>query len=189
MTRLSISRGLAILHGVMVDDLDGEADTLRGYTSLRTGVEPDIQLFRAEAEEAALVGSVILEGDKDVAATGVRLATMHRMKGLEFQHVLLVSVSDGVVPLAAAIASEDPTTRSAALQQERCLLYVACTRARDELVICGFGKPSPLCSTPTQVGEHQLSAAYRTTPEACRRPPLGLRVRRHRPVVRRARTC
>lgn len=177
-------RGLAILHGVTVDDLDGEADTLRDYTSLRTGVEPDIQSFRTEAEEAAFVvrkvrdwiasgaapenicvaartgqplktryqplleqngiGSVILEGDKDVVAAGVRLATMHRMKGLEFQHVLLANISDGVVPLAAAVASEDPTTRAAALQQERCLLYVACTRARDELVVCGFGKSSPL---------------------------------------------
>jgi superfamily I DNA/RNA helicase len=72
------------------------------------------------------------------------------MKGLEFQHVLLANVSHGVVPLAAAVASEDPTTRAAALQQERCLLYVACTRARDELVICGFGEASPLLRAMTQ---------------------------------------
>lgn len=180
--------GLAVLHGTTVDDLDGEVDTLRGYTSLRTGVAPEIQVFRAEAEEAAFVarkvghwitsgvapesicvaartgsllrsryqpllhqagiGSMILEGDNSASAGGVRLATMHRMKGLEFQYVLLVNVSDGVVPLAAAVAHEDPTTRTAAMQQERCLLYVACTRARDELVVCGFGKMSPLLQFP-----------------------------------------
>jgi superfamily I DNA/RNA helicase len=178
-------RGMAILQGVPVDDLDGGFDSIQGYTSLRVGVEPEIHVFRSEAEEATFVrqkvrswltagtapesicigartghplkhryqplleqegiASVILEGD-NAAGTGVRLATMHRLKGLEFQHVLLADVSDGVVPLAATLASEDQTTRTAAQVQERCLLYVACTRARDELVITGFGMPSPLLS-------------------------------------------
>ncbi|MCU0862573.1 MAG: AAA family ATPase [Planctomycetes bacterium] len=179
-------RGIAILHGVPIDDLDGGSDTLRGYTSLRTGIEPEITIFGKESQEAEFVvqklrswiaagtlpenicvatrigqplksryqpilsqhgiASVILEGDKEAAGPGVRLATMHRMKGLEFQNVLLANVSEGVVPLAAALASDDPTARSAALQQERCLLYVACTRARDELAICGYGRPSPFLS-------------------------------------------
>jgi len=175
-------RGLAILSGVSVDDLDGGSDSLRGYTSLRTGVEPDVRQFVSEGEEAEFilrkvrgwleagtnaesvciaartsqalrtryrpllerggVACTLLENDKEAVGDGVRLATMHRMKGLEFSHVLLANVSDGVVPLAAATASDDATTRGAALLQERCLLYVACTRARDELVVCGFGRPS-----------------------------------------------
>lgn len=177
-------RGLAVVHGVPVDDLDGGPDSLQGYTSLRTGVEPVVQCFDNEADEGAFViakirawltagtspesiclaartgqplksryqplleqagiGSTILDSDKAAAGSGVRLATMHRLKGLEFHCVLLANVSDGVVPLAAAIASDDPTSRASALQQERCLLYVACTRARDELAVCGFGKASPL---------------------------------------------
>jgi superfamily I DNA/RNA helicase len=176
-------RGIAILHGVPIDDLDGGSDTLRGYTSLRTGVESEVTIFGNEAQEAEFVvrklrswiaagtapenicvatrvgqplksryqpflsqhgiPSVIVEGDKETAGPGVRLATMHRMKGLEFQNVLLANVSEGVAPYAAALASDDPTTRDAARNQERCLLYVACTRARDELAICGFGRPSP----------------------------------------------
>ena len=56
----------------MVDDLDGEADTLRGYTSLRTGVEPDIQLFRAEAEEAAFVVRKIRDWIASGAASIIR---------------------------------------------------------------------------------------------------------------------
>jgi superfamily I DNA/RNA helicase len=179
-------RGIAILHGVPIDDLDGGSDTLRGYTSLRTGIEPEITIFGNEAQEADFVvrklrswiaagtapenicvatrvgqplksryqpilsqhgiPSVILEGDKETAGPGVRLATMHRMKGLEFQNVLLANVSEGVAPFAAALNSDDPTTRDAAKHQERCLLYVACTRARDELAICGFGRPSPFLS-------------------------------------------
>ena len=38
----------------------------------------------------------------------------------------------------------DPSLKREAMTKERCLLYVACTRARDELVVCGHGKPSPL---------------------------------------------
>jgi superfamily I DNA/RNA helicase len=72
--------------------------------------------------EQAGIESVILDEDRDIAGTGVRLATMHRMKGLEFQHALLANVSHCVMPLAAAVASEDPTTQAASLQQERCLL-------------------------------------------------------------------
>ena len=76
---------------------------------------------------------------------GVRLATMHRLKGLEFSRVLLVAVKDGELPkklpegaLADAASVEDHEKR------ERCLLYVAATRARDQLAITGFGRPSSL---------------------------------------------
>lgn len=74
---------------------------------------------------------------------GVRLATMHRMKGLEFSRVLLASVQGGVVPHEGHSAGDNASSDANELL-ERCLLYVASTRARDELVVTGYGKPSAL---------------------------------------------
>lgn len=62
-------------------------------------------------------------GEPGDPSSGVELATFHRAKGLEFDHVFLVGVEDGTVPLA----------RSEHLEEERRLLYVAVTRARHSL--------------------------------------------------------
>ncbi len=56
----------------------------------------------------------------------VALGTFHRAKGLEFPHVFVIGVSDGLVPHGAA-------TSDAALDEERRLLYVALTRAEQTL--------------------------------------------------------
>lgn len=74
---------------------------------------------------------------------GIRVATMHRMKGLEFARVCLVSVDAATVPQPYAHAA-DATAAQHHLDAERCLLYVAATRARDALVVTGTGPPSPL---------------------------------------------
>jgi superfamily I DNA/RNA helicase len=74
----------------------------------------------------------------------VRIATMHRLKGLEFPNLLLASVQEGVVPLQLpSHLLGDEASRQDHLKSERCLAYVAATRARDALVVCGFGTPSP----------------------------------------------
>lgn len=62
-------------------------------------------------------------GEPGDPSSGVELATFHRAKGLEFDHVFLVGMEDGTVPLA----------RSEHLDEERRLLYVAVTRARHSL--------------------------------------------------------
>lgn len=83
------------------------------------------------------------DAEADASPQGVRLATMHRMKGLEFPKVVLASVQAGIVPLQIALENAaDPAERSARELQERCLFYVASTRARDELVVTGFGRKS-----------------------------------------------
>ena len=83
--------------------------------------------------------------NKKAAGKGIRLATMHRLKGLEFSRVLLVSVQDGQVPKRLpANALADEASREDHEKRERCLLYVAATRARDQLVITGHGAKSPL---------------------------------------------
>jgi len=79
---------------------------------------------------------------------GLRLATMHRVKGLEFDAVLIAGASEGIIPpshviqqCADAIDLENTETR------ERSLLYVAATRAKQKLFISAFGKLSPFLNS------------------------------------------
>ena len=69
---------------------------------------------------------------------------MHLAKGLEFKAVFVVEVGRDVVPLRFVINKiEDPADRDAAVAQERRLLYVSMTRARDQLHVTWVGEPSP----------------------------------------------
>ncbi|MOA48630.1 putative ATP-dependent DNA helicase YjcD [compost metagenome] len=80
----------------------------------------------------------------DRSKPGVRLATMHRIKGLEFRCVFMVGVNDGVVPLArAGQSSEDPVEQRLLDLNERALFHVAATRAVRHLLISCHGRPSP----------------------------------------------
>ncbi|TFD88576.1 DNA helicase UvrD [Cryobacterium lactosi] len=70
--------------------------------------------------------------------------TMHKAKGMEFSRVLLFDVSEGSIPNAWALKGVAPEELEDAMLRERSLLYVAASRARDELVISWAGKASPL---------------------------------------------
>jgi len=68
---------------------------------------------------------------------------MHRVKGLEFDRVVVAGVDDGVVPLAMLLsATDDKAVKSDIERQERALLYVATTRARREVLVTSGGAPS-----------------------------------------------
>ncbi len=72
--------------------------------------------------------------DRDLS--GLRLATMHRVKGLEFDYVIMAGINDGVVPLEKVLEeSGDAVTRQEAETAERSLLYVASTRAKKAAVV------------------------------------------------------
>lgn len=74
----------------------------------------------------------------------VRLATMHRVKGLEFPAVFLAAMNASVLPHHSdELSSEDPLVRQLEERKERCLLYVAASRARDSLVVSSYGTVSP----------------------------------------------
>jgi superfamily I DNA/RNA helicase len=80
---------------------------------------------------------------EDRTVEGVRLATMHRVKGLEFDRVIIAGVNDGIIPLeGAGVSSEDPTVKAESDVNERALLYVSATRAKKEVLVTSFGKPS-----------------------------------------------
>ena len=89
----------------------------------------------------------MLEADSpDESSSGVRLATMHRVKGLEFDSMVIASVNEEFLPLATAVPDDDGPARTAAEITERALLHVAATRAKEELILLGFGAPSPFLS-------------------------------------------
>ena len=74
---------------------------------------------------------------------GLRLATMHRVKGLEFDRVIAAAVNDGTVPLSFRLQNtEDSAVQQEVEMQERALFYVALTRARRAALITCHGEPS-----------------------------------------------
>ena len=74
---------------------------------------------------------------------GLRVATMHRVKGLEFKYVFVASACDEIIPLKAAINHTDSATEQDTMTSERCLLYVALSRAQKQVYLSGYGKLSP----------------------------------------------
>ncbi|WP_270462665.1 UvrD-helicase domain-containing protein [Bifidobacterium pseudocatenulatum] len=70
---------------------------------------------------------------------GIRIATMHRVKGLEFDYVVVVDVNDGVCPPKPALqsAGADPATLNDIYREERSLIYVAMTRAKKGVLLTG----------------------------------------------------
>lgn len=87
--------------------------------------EPSLNEF---LEEVALVADIDrVDGDGD----RVLLMTLHSAKGLEFDHVYLAGMEDGVFPSYMTITSDDPME----IEEERRLAYVGITRAREELTL------------------------------------------------------
>jgi superfamily I DNA/RNA helicase len=68
---------------------------------------------------------------------------MHRAKGLEFKAVLVMGCDDKLLPMRTVIDRlTDKVDRDAFMEQERHLLYVACTRARERLLVTHSGPKS-----------------------------------------------
>lgn len=76
---------------------------------------------------------------------GVHVGTMHRFKGLEYQRMIIGGVSDGLVPRSAIAryADADTVRYQRERARDRSLLFVAATRARDDLAIFWHGTHSP----------------------------------------------
>ena len=78
----------------------------------------------------------VRESDKD----SVRIATMHRSKGLEFAGVVVAEVNEGVWPLRPGDYDDfDPVAKKMADDSERSLLYVALSRAMNHVMLTGVG--------------------------------------------------
>ncbi|MEY9594822.1 mRNA-degrading endonuclease RelE of RelBE toxin-antitoxin system [Bradyrhizobium yuanmingense] len=102
-------------------------------------VRSEAQLDRARAavEQSGLEFRV-LDDRVETASGQVSIATMHLAKGLEFRAVVVMSCDDEVIPLQERVEHVgDEADLQEVYETERHLLYVACTRARDHLLVCG----------------------------------------------------
>ena len=108
-------------------------------------------LVRDRYQRDAVVNGLAQHGiearavDREAAGRGRPVVmTMHRAKGLEFRKVLLFDVSRNAIPRSLRDQQYSDADRDDALLRERSLLYVAATRARDQLAISWSGEASPL---------------------------------------------
>jgi mRNA-degrading endonuclease RelE of RelBE toxin-antitoxin system len=102
------------------------------------------ELPRAQAGvEAAGLGVSLLDEAVRTVRDRVPVGTMHLSKGLEFRAVAVMACDDEVLPLQARIeAVTDEGDLQEVYDTERHLLYVACTRARDHLLVTGVSPAS-----------------------------------------------
>ncbi len=107
-------------------------------------VRSAVELPRARAAvEAAGLPITLLDDDVKTARDRVSVGTMHLSKGLEFRAVAVMACDDEVLPLQARIeAVTDEGDLEEVYDPERHLLYVACTRARDHLLVTGVNPAS-----------------------------------------------
>ena len=103
-------------------------------------VRSDAELRRARvAVKAAGARAVELNDKVEVENGAVAISTMHFAKGLEFRSVVVMACDDDVIPQSDRIESvADDADLEEVYNTERHLLYVACTRARDHLLVTGI---------------------------------------------------
>jgi superfamily I DNA/RNA helicase/mRNA-degrading endonuclease RelE of RelBE toxin-antitoxin system len=126
------------------DEIGAVGDWLTNL--IETGLQPhEIALFvRSTAQldrpklsaEKAGVKSKVLDEHVETTPGSVSVSTMHLAKGLEFRAVGVMACDDEVIPLQERIQTvADEGDLEDVYNTERQLLYVACTRARDHLLV------------------------------------------------------
>lgn len=105
--------------------------------------KPDLAGIKTALDSKSVDWSEIGSGK---AGGKVQIGTMHSSKGLEFARLFVVAANADRVPLPLAVTPPmvDASQHALDMQRERCLLYVACTRARDGLVVSSSGPASEL---------------------------------------------
>lgn len=107
-------------------DLSADVIAGEGISNARTTT---MRTFLRELEDRA-------EQNNPPTLPGVTLATLHSAKGLEWNHLFLIGVAEGLLPISNATD----------LNEERRLFYVGVTRARENIQITYAGKPSSFLS-------------------------------------------
>lgn len=146
-------------------DVDGLEDERRGIVSVFDGPAPLVETFATTDDEATAVGVAVAGWLSDgIAAREVGIfvrtpdlvararaalrtiedadaittAPMHLAKGLEFRAVVVMACDQGLLPLDDRVAdAADEAELDEIYETERRLLYVACTRAREHLLLTG----------------------------------------------------
>ena len=115
-------------------------------------VRSPAQIARAEAAaRAAGLPFKTLDDHVETATGSASIGTMHLAKGLEFRAVAVMACDDEVIPLQERIETVgDDADLQEVYDTERHLLYVACTRARDHLLISAVEPASEFLDDMTQ---------------------------------------
>ncbi|PWR17911.1 UvrD-helicase domain-containing protein [Zavarzinia aquatilis] len=164
-TSQQIRRAADRLLPTVLRDTDGLEDERRGIVSVFDGPAPDVMAFGSTAAEAEAVRGTVdgwlsegiepreiglfvrtsalvpraraavagLAGEEQMTTAPMSLA-----KGLEFRAVVVMACDEGTLPLDERVAdAADEAELDDIYETERRLLYVACTRAREHLLLTG----------------------------------------------------
>lgn len=101
----------------ILEELQASAKGFQSYEEWETHIEECSKELKEKAKQ------------KTENPNAVTLATLHSAKGLEFQHVFLIDVNEGIMPYKKAVLEKD-------IEEERRLFYVGMTRAISNLTIC-----------------------------------------------------
>ena len=135
----SLTEEVQFLEEVLQDE-----DYLLSKTCLVARTQSSLNRYIKALGERGIKTSQI-KRSASIKSDNLRVATMHRVKGLEFDRVLIVGLNQTNMPLHRAIAeADDELAKQAAETRERCLLYVALTRAKKQVFLTVSGVPSPL---------------------------------------------
>lgn len=102
-------------------------------------VRSEAEIDRAKSAVASAgLEYVVLDDKLETTRGNVSISTMHLSKGLEFRAIAVMACDDEVIPLQERIETvSDESDLEEVYNTERHLLYVACTRARDCLMVSG----------------------------------------------------
>jgi len=118
-----------------------KSDSPLSHTCVVARTTAELMTIREKLEALGLATAVIEPSEVDRRRdAAIKMATIHRVKGLEFDQLILASANEGLVPLAVAMAGKaDNASAQEAETEERSLVYVAITRARKQAYVLSYG--------------------------------------------------
>lgn len=164
-TSQQIRRAADLLLPTVLRDVDGNEDERRGTISVFDGPDPIVRRFATVEDEVSGIREFVESALGDGIAPsevglfvrtssqvdrarrgiegisgqdGITVNVMHLAKGLEFRAVAVMACDEGILPLDERVSdAADDAELDDIYETERRLLYVACTRARDRLMVSG----------------------------------------------------
>ncbi|MHB8880291.1 MAG: ATP-dependent helicase [Thermodesulfovibrionales bacterium] len=131
---------LEYLKGEYKDDHEDRIENVSELSNVLLSIETEGKLFSEFMEDSLLAS----DQDRISQEESVKIMTIHAAKGLEWPVVFLPALEEGIFP------SERSLMSGAALEEERRLFYVACTRAKEGLYLSSvdyrmkFGRTSSM---------------------------------------------
>ena len=127
-----------------IKSIINQAELQDSYNCVVARTNREVQSIQSLLEQLGVKSAIIKPSQPDAENDNeLKLATVHRVKGLEFDQLILASANDGLIPLNYALDDKgDDVSRSDAETEERSLVYVAITRARKAAYVLSYGKPS-----------------------------------------------